>query len=73
VLFFLVTNFAHWWFFGMYAHTVAGLIECYVQALPFFRYTLTGDGLFAGMFFGAYAAQRAWLAAASPQHKLAKT
>ena len=35
--------------------SVAGLVLCYTQAIPFFRYTLTGDLLFAFMLFGGYA------------------
>jgi hypothetical protein len=52
--FFLLTNFGTWAFSGWYAPTARGLIECYVAALPFLRYTLAGDLAFSGMFFGAY-------------------
>lgn len=55
VAFFLVTNFTHWMVYDMYDHTVAGLLQCYAQALPFFRYTLTGDLVFSLIFFGGYA------------------
>ncbi|MFC3071125.1 DUF6580 family putative transport protein [Phenylobacterium soli] len=48
VAFFLVSNFGVWLAGGMYAHTPAGLAECYTAALPFFRGTLFGDWLFAG-------------------------
>jgi hypothetical protein len=40
--FFLISNFGVWigpW----YPHTLAGLVSCYVNALPFFRNTLVGD------------------------------
>lgn len=47
--FFLVSNFGVWLAGGMYAHTPAGLAECYTAALPFFRGTLFGDWLFAGV------------------------
>lgn len=53
--FFLVTNFATWILSGMYEHTAAGLVRCYVQALPFLRYTLAGDLVFATILFGGYA------------------
>ena len=56
VLFFVTTNFGSWLWFTMYEHSWAGLAHCYVQALPFFRYTLTGDMLFALVLFGGYAA-----------------
>src|SRR4051794_5684395 len=40
VLFFIVTNFAVWAFQSSYAKTPAGLLECYVAAIPFFRWML---------------------------------
>jgi hypothetical protein len=56
VLFFLITNFAVWLFSPLYAHSVAGLLECYAMALPFFRNTLLGDLFYVGTLFGAYEA-----------------
>ena len=53
ICFFLITNFSSW--IAMYEHTPAGMIECYVAALPFFRDKLTGDVLFAGLLFGSHA------------------
>jgi hypothetical protein len=41
--FYAITNFAVWMFSGMYAHDSAGLLECYIAALPFLRNTLAGD------------------------------
>jgi hypothetical protein len=55
LFFFVVTNFATWIFFGTYEHTLVGLMHCFTQAIPFFRYTLTGDLLFATVLFGGYA------------------
>ena len=55
LLFFAVTNFPAWLLFGMYEPTAAGLANCYLHALPFFRYTLAGDMLFALVLFGGYA------------------
>lgn len=52
-IFFLVTNFAVW-LGGVYGMSAAGLAACYIATLPFFKYTLAGDLLYAGMFFGAY-------------------
>lgn len=43
LVFFLSTNLAHWWLTTDYAHTLGGLIECYVAALPFYRWTPVGD------------------------------
>jgi hypothetical protein len=63
--FFLVTNFAEWLLCGVppgtplqpgeYPHDLAGLIACYVAALPFFGTTLVGDLLFSGVLFGLHA------------------
>jgi hypothetical protein len=54
VLFFVVTNFAVWLSSGMYPRTLAGLIECYTLAIPFFRNTMLGDFVYSGIIFGAY-------------------
>jgi hypothetical protein len=54
LMFFFITNLGSWLWFDMYQHTWAGLVTCYVQALPFFRFTLTGDLLFALSLFGGY-------------------
>lgn len=53
VLFFIVTNFAVWMSSNvMYPPTPAGLIECYVAGIPFFRNTLLGDLFYVGSLFG---------------------
>jgi hypothetical protein len=53
--FFVVTNFAVWLFSGMYAHTAAGLGQCFLMAIPFFRNDLLGTLLYSGLLFGGYA------------------
>jgi hypothetical protein len=63
ILFFVVTNFATWCVSDLYEATAAGLVRCFVQAIPFFRYTLTGDLLFATALFGSYAIGLHWAAA----------
>ena len=46
LFFFLVTNFADWYFFDTYAKTGRGLLDCYTLAIPFFRRgTLLADVL----------------------------
>lgn len=55
VLFYVVTNFGVWMQGLMYPMNVGGLVHCYVNALPFFRGTLTGDLFYTGVLFGAYA------------------
>jgi len=60
LLFFATTNFGSWLWFDMYPHSWAGLWQCYAAAIPFFRYTLAGDALFAVTLFGSYAAMTVW-------------
>ncbi|MCA9197405.1 MAG: hypothetical protein KDA87_07695 [Planctomycetales bacterium] len=52
--FFLVTNYVSW--LTWYQNGSTSLWQSYVQALPFFRYTVMGDLIFATSLFGAYAA-----------------
>jgi len=52
VLFFVVTNFGCW--LTMYPHTLAGLQECYIAAIPFFRNMLASTLVFVAVFFGLY-------------------
>lgn len=52
VLFFIATNAIC---LGWYEPTLAGVGRCYLQALPFFRFTLAGDMAFALLTFGSYA------------------
>ena len=52
ISFFLVSNFAVWAVWDMYPRTVAGLMECYTVALPFFRRELVSDVVFTALFFG---------------------
>lgn len=54
VFFFLITNFGFWLAYDLYPKTLAGQMEAYVMALPFFRNTLLGDLFYTGMFFGVY-------------------
>jgi hypothetical protein len=42
-LFYVVTNFAVWAFLSDYDKSLAGLIECYWAAVPFYRWMLAGD------------------------------
>lgn len=59
VAFYLITNFMVWVHGDMYDLTLAGLGECYVQAIPFFGNYVLGDLLMAGMLFGGYAMSQA--------------
>jgi hypothetical protein len=55
VQFFIVTNSAVWALGSTYPKTGAGLIACYVAAIPFFWNTLAGDFLYSVLFFGGFA------------------
>ena len=56
VFFFAFTNFGVWLVGGLYPPTPAGLWECYLAGLPFFRGTLAGDLVYTVALFGGYAA-----------------
>lgn len=52
VAFFLISNLGVWLGWHMYPATLAGLMDCYVTALPFFRFTLASALLYALLLFG---------------------
>src|SRR6266700_7857825 len=54
-IFFIVTNFGVWAFESLYPKTAAGLLACYVAAIPFFQNTLIGDALYTAVLFGGFA------------------
>lgn len=55
LLFFVSTNLAVWLFDGLYATNTTGLMACTAAAIPFFKWTISGDLSFAVMLFGGYA------------------
>ena len=60
VFFFVVTNFFTWAFASLIAHetypyTFAGLVECYVAAIPFFKNQLAGVAFYCTVLFGTFA------------------
>jgi len=57
-VFFIMSNFAVW--LSFYPNTLAGFIQCYVNAIPFFGRSLLGDALFASLMFGSYALFNVW-------------
>lgn len=68
VFFFIVTNLAVWALGSWYPRTPAGLVSCFVAALPFFKYTLLGDTVFTAVFFGTAFAVRAAARAMTPAY-----
>jgi len=71
-IFFLVTNFGVW-LFGhggtMYPKTVAGIAQCYVAAVPFYRNALLGDLIYTSAIFGLYA----WASRGALLHAVARS
>jgi hypothetical protein len=57
VQFFILTNFGEWLCNPVvnYPKDWAGLVQCYVAALPFFHPTVISDLAFTGLLFGAHA------------------
>jgi hypothetical protein len=53
--FYLATNGAFWWTAQCYPASWAGLVDCYVAGIPFFRATLLGDLCFTGLLVGGCA------------------
>ena len=61
LIFFVTTNFAVWAFGTLYPHSLDGLVQCYVAALPFLDKTVLGDLFWAAVLFGG-----AWMVAHGP-------
>jgi hypothetical protein len=71
ILFFILTNFGMWLFSGIYPVTQAGLIACYVAAIPFFQNTLAGDLFYTALLFGGFALAERMLPAIRQRHLVA--
>lgn len=57
LLFFVVSNFVSWLEQALpYGYSLAGLLDCYRAAVPFYRGTFAGDVLYTGALFGLHAA-----------------
>ena len=52
VIFFIVSNFGAW--LALYPHTMNGLRECYILAVPFFRSTLVSSVGYSLVFFTGF-------------------
>jgi hypothetical protein len=71
ILFFILTNFGMWLFSGIYPVTQAGLVACYVAAIPFFQNTLAGDLFYTALLFGGFALAERMLPAIRQRHLVA--
>lgn len=54
VMFFLVSNFDVWLGSRFYPQTAAGLLACYVAAIPFGLNMLAGNLFYCGVLFGGW-------------------
>jgi len=56
ILFFIVANFFVWigGAHNLYPKNMAGLVECYVAAIPFFKNTLISALVYSGVLFGSF-------------------
>ncbi len=55
--FYVVSNFVSWLEMALpYDRSLAGLLDSYVAAIPFYRGTFVGDTLFSAALFGAHLA-----------------
>ena len=52
VIFFIVSNFGAW--LSLYPHTMNGLQQCYILAVPFFRSTLVSTAVYSLVFYVGY-------------------
>jgi len=55
ILFFVLTNFGVWAIDNLYPKTAAGLVDCYVAAIPFFQNMLLANVLYSALLFGGFA------------------
>lgn len=53
LFFYIYTNFGVWLLWSMYPHTLAGLIQCYIMALPFLKMSLLGNLIIVPLVSGA--------------------
>jgi hypothetical protein len=60
-LFFIASNFAVWAFQSDYEISFAGLMQCYVAAVPFYRWMLAGDIFYVAVFLACWMAANASL------------
>ena len=53
--FFMITNFMVWATDQLYPRTLAGLAECFLAGIPFYRNQVLGDAVYTAAIFGGYA------------------
>ena len=51
LIFFIISNFGVWLSGGMYEKNIAGLINCYMMAIPFLKNTMISTVFFSYLSF----------------------
>ena len=70
VLFFVITNLGVWIVGGLYPMTLAGLYDCFIMAIPFFRNEVLSTLLYTAVIFGAFEAIKSRVQATRFAHVL---
>ena len=55
IVFYIITNFGVWATGTMYTKDLAGLMQCYTYAIPFYRATIAGDLVYNFLLFFLFA------------------
>ena len=53
-IFYIISNFGMWLSGLGYPMTIQGLIECYINGLPYLKHTITGNIIYSYFLFGTY-------------------
>ena len=53
-IFYMISNFGVWFLSSMYSKDLAGLVSCYVAAIPFYKWTMLGDIFYSVILFGGF-------------------
>jgi hypothetical protein len=64
-IFFLFSNFSNW-LVGYYPPTLAGLIQCFVNGLPYLGQAMLADAAYCFVLFGLHAAIERHQSASAP-------
>ncbi len=51
LLFFIISNFGVWIVGTLYERNLAGLVNCFEMAIPFYKFTFFGDVVYTFLFF----------------------
>jgi hypothetical protein len=55
LIFFFISNYSCWPGNPNYSQNINGLLSCYAAGIPYYKGTLLGDLLYAGILFGGFA------------------